>query len=63
MNRLVSFAANIVGVVTQLSLGGALRDDPNRTDQNRTDGMREDNVKPKECYGTLVLMIEYHFSN
>ena len=33
-----------------------------RTDQNRTDRIREDNVSPKECYGTLVLMIEYHFS-
>ena len=35
-----------------------------RTDQNRTNGMGEDNVKPKECYGTfLVLMIEHHFTD
>ena len=33
-----------------------------RTDQNRTERIREDNVSLKECYGTLVVMIEYHFS-
>ena len=31
------------------------------TDQNRTNWMREDNVRPKVCYGTLVLMTESHF--
>ena len=64
MNRLVSFAA-VIGVVTQRN---APREERYVTTlitagtDTRTDGIREDNVRPKECYETLVLMIEYHFS-
>ena len=43
-----------------MTLITALKD--TRKDQNRTDRIREDNVRPNECYRTLVLMIEYHFS-